>query len=46
MIIPGRRWRTTEWYLPERLEVVDVLPRDPQGKVDKKALRARIDEGA
>jgi len=37
---------TTEWYLPERLEVVDVLPRDPQGKVDKKALRARIDEGA
>ncbi|MDD7918402.1 class I adenylate-forming enzyme family protein [Actinomycetospora callitridis] len=37
---------TTEWYLPERLEVVDLLPRDPQGKVDKKALRARIDEGA
>jgi cyclohexanecarboxylate-CoA ligase len=34
---------TTEWYLPERLELVDVLPRDAQGKVDKKALRARID---
>ncbi|WP_433788128.1 class I adenylate-forming enzyme family protein [Actinomycetospora sp. CA-101289] len=35
---------TTEWYLPERLELVDALPRDASGKVDKKALRARIDD--
>ena len=35
---------TTEWYLPERLELVDALPRDASGKVDKKALRTRIDD--
>ncbi|GAA4858545.1 class I adenylate-forming enzyme family protein [Actinomycetospora straminea] len=34
---------TTEWYLPDRLEIVDALPRDAGGKVDKKALRVRID---
>jgi non-ribosomal peptide synthetase component E (peptide arylation enzyme) len=35
---------TTESSLPERLELVDVPPRDPQGKVDTRSLRARIDD--
>jgi non-ribosomal peptide synthetase component E (peptide arylation enzyme) len=28
--------------IPERLELVDVLPRNPSGKVPKHQLRARI----
>ncbi|MBW0102736.1 AMP-binding protein [Pseudonocardia sp. KRD291] len=35
---------TTEWYLPQRVEIVQSLPRNPQGKVDKKALRAQLDK--
>lgn len=35
---------TTKWYLPERLELVDALPRERSGKVDEKALRAHIDD--
>ena len=34
---------TTSWYLPTRLELVDHLDRDPQGKVDKRRLRDRLD---
>ncbi|MEJ2887110.1 class I adenylate-forming enzyme family protein [Actinomycetospora aeridis] len=34
---------TTDWYLPEHLVLVDALARDAQGKVDKRALRARLD---
>ena len=33
---------TTSWYLPTRLELVDHLDRDPQGKVDKRRLRDRL----
>jgi acyl-CoA synthetase (AMP-forming)/AMP-acid ligase II len=32
----------TEWYLPRRLELVSELPRNPTGKVEKKALRDRL----
>jgi cyclohexanecarboxylate-CoA ligase len=32
----------TEWYQPTRLEVVDELPRNAAGKVDKALLRTRI----
>lgn len=30
----------TDWYQPQRLEVVDQLPRNSTGKVDKHGLRA------
>ena len=30
------------WQLPERLEVMEALPRTSVGKFDKKALRARF----
>jgi cyclohexanecarboxylate-CoA ligase len=29
----------TAWYQPQRLEVVDQLPRNSTGKVDKRVLR-------
>ena len=32
----------TDWYQPRRLELVDQLPRNPMGKVDKHTLRARL----
>ncbi|RCG32703.1 cyclohexanecarboxylate-CoA ligase [Sphaerisporangium album] len=35
----------TEWYLPTRLECVDVLPRNELGKVRKNELRARFAGG-
>ena len=28
--------------IPERLEIIDVMPRNPSGKVPKHELRARI----
>ena len=28
--------------IPERIEVIDVMPRNPSGKVPKHELRARI----
>jgi cyclohexanecarboxylate-CoA ligase len=34
----------TEWYFPNRLEIVDDLPRDPLGKLRKYALRERFSE--
>lgn len=33
----------TDWYQPTRLEIVDVLPRDPLGKIRKYQLRDRFD---
>lgn len=35
----------TEWYLPQLLEVVDELPRNATGKVEKKLLRDRLAAG-
>jgi cyclohexanecarboxylate-CoA ligase len=32
----------TEWYQPTRLEVVDELPRNAAGKVDKALSRGHI----
>ena len=32
----------TEWYQPSRLELVDELPRNAAGKVDKALLRSRL----
>jgi fatty-acyl-CoA synthase len=31
------------WQLPDRIEVVEAIPRTGVGKFDKKALRARFD---
>jgi cyclohexanecarboxylate-CoA ligase len=33
---------TAKTYLPERLEVVDALPRTPSGKIQKFKLRERL----
>jgi len=30
------------WQLPDRMELIDVVPRTSVGKFDKKALRARF----
>jgi cyclohexanecarboxylate-CoA ligase len=35
----------TEWYLPQQVEVVDALPRNASGKVEKAVLRARVTIG-
>lgn len=37
--------RIASYKLPERLEVVDALPRDPLGRVCKRGLRARLTTG-
>jgi fatty-acyl-CoA synthase len=34
------------WWVPERVEVVEVLPLGPTGKVLKRDLRVRLTEGA
>jgi cyclohexanecarboxylate-CoA ligase len=36
----------TELYFPNRLELVDELPRDPLGKLRKYQLRAKFDAGS
>jgi cyclohexanecarboxylate-CoA ligase len=36
----------TEWYLPARLEYVEALPRNDNGKVRKELLRRRLQGGA
>lgn len=38
-----RKVEMTELYFPDRLELVDELPRDPLGKMQKYRLRARIE---
>jgi fatty-acyl-CoA synthase len=30
------------WQLPDRIELIDVVPRTAVGKFDKKALRSRF----
>jgi cyclohexanecarboxylate-CoA ligase len=35
----------TEWYLPQQLEVIDELPRNATGKVEKHLLRTRVSAG-
>lgn len=34
--------RVPRWWLPDRIEVVDALPRTSVGKVDKRGLRERL----
>jgi len=34
--------RVPRWWLPERIVLVDALPLTTVGKLDKKALRARL----
>ena len=34
----------SKWALPERIEVLDALPKTSVGKLDKKLLRARYNE--
>jgi cyclohexanecarboxylate-CoA ligase len=41
-----RRRGMTEAYYPDRLELVDELPRDPMGKLRKYQLRAMFDAGS
>jgi fatty-acyl-CoA synthase len=37
--------RVPRWWCPDRVEVVDALPRTSVGKIDKRRLRARLDGG-
>jgi fatty-acyl-CoA synthase len=36
--------RVAKWWLPERVEVIDEVPKTSVGKFDKKVLRARLAE--
>ncbi len=39
--------RVAKWWLPERVEIIDEVPKTSVGKFDKKVLRARLaEEGA
>jgi fatty-acyl-CoA synthase len=39
--------RVAKWWLPDRIEFIDEVPKTSVGKFDKKVLRARFaDEGA
>ena len=38
--LAGRGW--AKWQLPDRVEVIDAVPKTSVGKFDKKALRARF----
>ena len=47
MTLEAVRGRLTEagfakWQLPDRIEVIEAVPRTSVGKFDKKALRARF----
>jgi fatty-acyl-CoA synthase len=37
--------RVQRWWIPDAIEPIDALPRIGNGKVDKRALRARLQEG-
>ncbi|MBX5468476.1 MAG: long-chain fatty acid--CoA ligase [Thermoleophilaceae bacterium] len=37
--------RVAKWWLPERVEFIDEVPKTSVGKFDKKALRARFADG-
>lgn len=36
--------RFPAWWLPDRYEIVDAIPRTSTGKFDKKVLRERFDD--
>jgi acyl-CoA synthetase (AMP-forming)/AMP-acid ligase II len=38
--------RVAKWWLPDRVEFIDEVPKTSVGKFDKKALRARFAEPA
>jgi fatty-acyl-CoA synthase len=37
--------RVAKWWIPERVEFVDEVPKTSVGKFDKKVLRARFVSG-
>jgi acyl-CoA synthetase (AMP-forming)/AMP-acid ligase II len=37
--------RVAKWWLPDRYELLDEIPKTSVGKFDKKVLRARLVEG-
>jgi fatty-acyl-CoA synthase len=37
--------RVVKWWIPERIEFIDEIPKTSVGKFDKKVLRARFGEG-
>jgi fatty-acyl-CoA synthase len=37
--------RVAKWWIPERIEFIDEIPKTSVGKFDKKVLRARFGEG-
>jgi fatty-acyl-CoA synthase len=39
------RDRVAKWWLPERVEFIDEVPKTSVGKFDKKVLRVRVAEG-
>ena len=39
------RDRVAKWWLPERVEFIDEVPKTSVGKFDKKVLRAQVAEG-
>jgi fatty-acyl-CoA synthase len=39
------RDRVAKWWLPERIEFIDEVPKTSVGKFDKKVLRAQLAEG-
>ena len=38
--------RVAKWWVPERVELIDEVPKTSVGKFDKKVLRARLTEPA
>ena len=37
--------RVAKWWVPERVELIDEVPKTSVGKFDKKVLRARYADG-
>ena len=37
--------RVAKWWIPERIEFIDEVPKTSVGKFDKKVLRARFASG-
>jgi fatty-acyl-CoA synthase len=44
-VLASLEGRVPRWWRPDRVEVVDALPRTSVGKVDKRRLRARLGGG-
>jgi fatty-acyl-CoA synthase len=38
--------RVAKWWVPDRIEFIDEVPKTSVGKFDKKALRRRLAEGS